>query len=505
MSTNHGLSSTMRIAGRSLPIPSGLYVNNRFVKGSGAPLTTIDPSNGQPLLPSSSTISTASSSDVDAAVQAARQAFTRAWGLKSNGTQRSNLLHKLAQLVEQNQEDLALVESCDSGKPIRWARGDVQDSAACLRYYAGHADKIVGQSLELNYRTKHCFTKHEPVGVVAQIVPWNYPILMWAWKVAPALAAGCTIVFKPAENTPLSTLLLADLFRQAGYPEGVFNVVNGHGEETGAALVSHPDIDKIAFTGSTATGRSIALIAAQYNRKVTLELGGKSPNIIFPSADLEQASKWAALGGFENSGQACSAGSRVLVHRNIKEEVEERLIRCAKQIKIGHPLDPETWQGPQVSQAQFDSVMSYIQIGKNDGSKLLYGGERHGSEGYYIQPTIFTDVSPKSVIARDEIFGPVIAVIPFDTEEEAIHLANDTPYGLAAGVHSKDADQIARVSTQLQAGTVWINQYSYTSNNAPFGGFKASGIGRELGSYGLDAYLQVKAVHWNYGERIDFP
>ncbi|SCV73367.1 BQ2448_7293 [Microbotryum intermedium] len=497
MSISHGLSSTMRIAGRSITVPTGLYINNRFVKGTGTPLTTIDSSNGQPLLPSS-TISTASSSDVDTAVQAARQAFNTTWGLKSNGSQRAILLNKLALLVEQNEEDLALVESCDSGKPIRWARGDVQDSVACLRYYAGHADKIVGQSLELNHGTKHCFTKHEPVGVVAQIVPW-------AWKVAPALAAGCTIVFKSAENTPLSTLLLADLLRQAGYPEGVFNVVNGHGKETGAALASHPGIDKIAFTGSTATGRSIAVSAAQLNRKITLELGGKSPNIIFPSADLEQASKWAALGGFENSGQACSAGSRVLVQRKIKDEVEERLVQCAKNIKIGHPLDPETWQGPQISQAQFDSVMSYIHIGKTDGSKLLHGGERHGSEGYYIQPTIFTNVSPHSTIARDEIFGPVIAVIPFDTEDEAIHLANDTPYGLAAGVHSKDADQIARVSNQLQAGTVWINQYSYTSNNAPFGGFKASGNGRELGSYGLDSYLQVKAVHWNYGERVNFP
>lgn len=502
-------TSSLRIPGSSssISVPVGLFINNVFVNGRGKPITTIDPSTGEGVLPQGVTVAAASREDVDDAVKAARSAFKTTWGLNVTGTERSRLLHNLANLIERDHEELSILETADAGKPIGWSKADVTDSVACLRYYAGHADKIVGQSLEVNNRTKQCFTRHEPIGVCAAIVPWNYPIMMWAWKVAPALAVGCTLVFKPAENTPLSILKIAELFVEAGFPPGVFNVVNGWGYETGVALAEHPGIDKIAFTGSTATGRAVTIAAANSNlKKVTLELGGKSANIVFPSADLQQAANWAALGVFENAGQSCSAGSRLLVHESIKDEFSQLMKVAAESIKLGPPQDPETWQGPQVSQAQFDKIMDYIRIGKEeDNATLLTGGERWGKAGYFIKPTIFTNVSPNARIAREEIFGPILVIIPFKDEEEAIALANDSEYGLAAAVHSQNADQIGRVSSQLEAGTVWINQYTFTANNVPFGGFKTSGWGRELGSYGLEEYISVKAVHYNFGERIDFP
>ncbi|KAI5479348.1 aldehyde dehydrogenase [Pseudohyphozyma bogoriensis] len=499
--------SSVPIAGRAaIECPTGLFINNAFVKGRGKPIESIDPSTGRSVLAGGATVSGASKEDVDDAVGAASKAFKTTWGLNITGTDRSRLMHKLADLIERDQEEISVLETADAGKPIGWSRADVVDTVACLRYYAGWADKIIGQTLELNNKTKQAYTKHEPIGVVGQIVPWNYPILMWAWKVAPALAVGCTIVFKPAENTPLSILKIAALFVEAGFPAGVFNVVNGHGAETGVAISEHPNIDKIAFTGSTATGRAITIAAAKSNlKKVTLELGGKSANIIFPSADLEQAVNWAALGVFENAGQSCSAGTRVLVHESIKDKFEGLIKAAAESIKLGSPQDEETWQGPQVSKAQFEKIMEYIEIGKKEGARVLTGGERWGKEGYFIKPTIFTDVDPKSRVCREEIFGPVLCVIPFKTEEEAIALANDSEYGLGAGLHSKDADQIARVSNALEAGTVWINSYTFLANNAPFGGYKTSGWGRELGSYGLEEYISVKAVHHNYGEKIDFP
>ncbi|KAM0791953.1 hypothetical protein ACM66B_004204 [Microbotryomycetes sp. NB124-2] len=491
---------TLQIQGERVRVRTGLFINNQWTKGSGKPISTVNPANGRPVLPEGAHVDGASKSDVDKAVSAARQAFKSSWGLNVNGFDRARLIHKLANLVEANHAQLSLLEALDSGKPIGWAKADVSDCVVCLRYYAGWADKITGQHIEANNSTKQVFTRREPVGVVAQIVPWNYPIMMLAWKIAPALATGCSIVFKPAENTPLSTLKMADLIVEAGFPPGVFNVVNGHGAETGAALASHPDVDKIAFTGSTATGRQITIAAAESNlKKVTLELGGKSANIIFPSADLEQACNWSAIGVFENAGQSCSAGTRLLVHESILEQVEQRMKTAAESIKLGDPLSEDTWQGPQVSQQQFDKIMEYIRIGKEDDKcQLLTGGNRWGTEGYFIEPTIFTNVDSNARIAREEIFGPVLCIIPFKTEEEALAIANDSEYGLAAAVHSKDADQVARVSNQLEAGTVWIN-------NAPFGGYKMSGWGRELGSYGLDEYTCVKAVHWNYGEKVDFP
>ncbi|KAK4049250.1 hypothetical protein OIO90_005539 [Microbotryomycetes sp. JL221] len=508
---------SLQIANETVSVDTSLFINNEWIRGTGKPITSINPATGQPIFQGSCTIDGASKQDVDKAVMAAKTAFKTTWGLNVNGFDRSRLIHKLADasptfviaecLIERDANELALLESVDSGKPLLWAKADVADCVVCLRYYAGWADKIIGQQLEINNNTKQAFTRHEPIGVVAQIVPWNYPIMMLGWKIAPALATGCTIVFKPAENTPLSTLRIAELFVEAGFPPGVFNVVNGHGIETGSALASNPLVDKIAFTGSTNTGRAITIASAQSNlKKVTLELGGKSANIIFPSANLEQACNWAALGVFENAGQSCSAGSRLLVHESIKDEVEQRMKKAAESIKLGNPLSLDTDQGPQISQQQFDKIMEYIDIGQNqDKCRLLTGGKRWGNQGYFIEPTIFADVPSNARIAREEIFGPILVIIPFKTEKEAIEIANDSEYGLAAALHSKDVDQCARVSNQLQAGTVWINQYTMSSNNAPFGGYKTSGWGRELGSYGLQEYLSVKAVHWNYGERIDFP
>ncbi|KAK4046601.1 hypothetical protein OIV83_005971 [Microbotryomycetes sp. JL201] len=487
---------SLQVAGQTVSVHSGLFINNEWTKGTGKPIVTVNPATGHAVLPKGAFVDGASQQDVDKAVKAARRAFKTTWGLNVNGFDRARLIHKLAELIEANHTELSLLESVDSGKPLNWAKADVSDCAACLRYYAGWADKITGQHLEVNNRSKQAFTRHEPVGVVAQIVPWNYPIMMLAWKIAPALATGCSIVFKPAENTPLSTLKIAELFVEAGFPPGVFNVVNGklirrtlirsrspcnagHGAETGSALASHPDVDKIAFTGSTATGRAITVAAAQSNlKKVTLELGGKSANI----------------------------RTRLLVHESVLQKVEQRMKKAAESIRLGNPLSEDTWQGPQVSQQQFDKIMEYIRIGRDvDKCRLLTGGKRWGNEGYFIEPTIFTDVSPNATIARDEIFGPVLCIIPFKSEEEALAIANGSEYGLGSAVHSRDADQIARVSNALEAGTVWINQYTYTSNNAPFGGYKSSGWGRELGSYGLNEYLAVKAVHWNYGEKVDFP
>ncbi|KAM0756329.1 aldehyde dehydrogenase [Meredithblackwellia eburnea MCA 4105] len=499
------LSTILRVQNANISVPTGLFINGNFRKGRGKSITTIDPSLGTPVLPPGVTICGASKEDVDDAVKAARQAFQTTWGLNTPGTERSRLIHKLANLIERDQADLALLETVDSGKPISWSKADITDTVACLRYYAGWADKIVGQTLECNVKEKQGFTRHEPIGVVGAIIPWNYP--MFAWKIAPALAVGCSLVFKPAENTPLSVLKIAELFNEAGFPAGVFNVVNGFGAETGSAIASHPGIDKVAFTGSTATGRAIAVAAAQSNlKKVTLELGGKSANIIFPSADLDQAVNWAALGVFENAGQSCSAGSRVLVHESIYEEFCKKIKIAAEKIKLGPTLDEETWQGPQVSETQFKRIMEHIRIGKEeDKGRVLTGGKQWGTKGYYIEPTIFVDISPKARISTEEIFGPVLVVLPFKTEEEALELANSTEYGLGSAVHSQDPSQIQRVAAKLNAGTVWINQYTFTGNNIPFGGYKTSGWGRELGSYGLENYLSVKAMHYYYGEPIEFP
>ncbi|KAH9813925.1 aldehyde dehydrogenase domain-containing protein [Melampsora americana] len=479
-----------------------LFINGKFVSGRGEKISTINPATEEPIVP----VDTATADDVQDAVKSARECFETAWGTNVTGAERGRLLHKLADEIEAIKDELALIESLNAGKPIEWCKFDIDDSIGCLRFYAGAADKIHGASIEVDDPSKYAVTRKEPIGVCAQIVPWNYPIMMMAWKIAPALASGCTIVFKPSELTPLSAMKIASLFPKAGYPAGVFNLVNGAGPLTGTYLSSHPDIDKIAFTGSTAVGKEIVRMSLESNlKKVSLELGGKSPNIIFEKADLEEAAKWAAFGVFENAGQTCTAGSRILVQDSIYDKFLELFVKATEAYHVGDPLDSKTFQGPQVSKRQFDRVMEYISVGKKEGARVVTGGERHGSLGYFIQPTVFVDVEPSMRIAKEEIFGPVAAVIRFKTEGEAIELANSTSYGLASGIHSSDIQQVNRVSRKLKAGTVWVNQYVMLNSQVPFGGYKQSGWGRELGMDGLENYLTTKAVHYYYGDKLEWP
>ncbi|GJE84734.1 NAD-aldehyde dehydrogenase [Phanerochaete sordida] len=496
---------TVPKSGKQIKLPTGLFINNQFVPSVDGKETIdcINPATEEVIC----SVVAATTKDIDVAVAAAREAFNTTWGKHVSGIERARLLNKLADLMERDAQELAELEALDNGKPLRIARDfDVGDSVGCLRYYAGWADKIVGQSIEIDNKTKFAFTKHEPIGVCGQIIPWNYPIMMWAWKVAPALACGCTIVMKPSENTPLSALKLSELIVEAGFPPGVVNTVPSLGSVGGAALAAHRDVDKVAFTGSTLTGRKIMAAAAESNlKKVSLELGGKSPQLIFESADLDQAANWAALGILYNTGQDCTAGSRVYVQDSIYDKFVALLVTKAKQLNVGDGFDEATTAGPVVSKAQYDKIWSYIDAGKQEGAQCILGGEKRPGKGYFVDPTIFTHITPDMKIVKDEIFGPVLSVGRFSTEEEAIKLANNTTYGLGAGLHSNDANQCMRVSSALEAGTVWVNQYNLLYNNVPFGGKKQSGIGRELGSYALEEYTSVKAVQWNYGEKLDWP
>ncbi|KAI0035661.1 NAD-aldehyde dehydrogenase [Vararia minispora EC-137] len=491
-------------------VSTGLFINNEFVPSVGGadPITVYNPATEQVLC----SVTGASEADVDKAVVAARNAFRTTWGKNVTGFERSRLINKLADLMERDAEILAQLECLNNGKPFKIARDfDIGDSVACLRYYAGWADKIVGQSIEIDRRTKTAVTHPDPIGVCGQIIPWNYPIMMWAWKVAPALAVGCTIVMKPSEITPLTALKLSELVVEAGFPPGVINTIPSLGSIGGAALAAHKDVDKVAFTGSTVTGRKIMEAAAKSNlKKVSLELGGKSPHIVFESADLDQAANWAALGILYNTGQDCTAGSRVYVQDTVYDKFIDILKGKAAQLAIGDGFDEKTGGGPVVSKGQYDRIWGYIEAGKKEGAKVILGGEKRSTPGWYVDPTIFTDISPNMKIVRFvncivQIFGPVLSVGRFSTEEEAIKLANDTTYGLGAGLHSNDQAQCHRVSSALEAGTVWINQYNLLYNNVPFGGKKQSGIGRELGSHALEEYISTKAVHWNYGEKLDWP
>jgi len=374
---------------------------------------------------------------------------------------------------------------------------DVQSTANVFRYYGGMADKIHGKTIEVN-ESKLAYTRIEPIGVVGQIVPWNFPIAMLSWKIAPALATGNAIVFKPSEWTPLTALRLAELVVEAGYPPGVMNIVTGKGNVAGAAISNHMGIGKIAFTGSTLVGRHILKAAANSNlKKVTLELGGKSPALILDDSNLDAAIKWAAFGILFNHGQACTAASRVFVHESVYEKFLPKFTEVLKSVKVGDPFQNDTYQGPQVHQVHYDRIMNYIDIGKKEGATVHLGGERHGTEGYFIQPTIFTDVKPEMTIVKEEIFGPVVVVIKFRDEDDLIKMANDTLYGLSASVFSQDITKAITTANALQAGTVWINSHHIVNNNVPFGGYKQSGIGRELGDAVIDNYTEVKAVHVN--------
>ena len=438
--------------------------------------------------------------DVDRAVKAARRAFESGWR-EVTGQERGRILFRIAEKVRQELPRLAEIETLNSGKPIVESEFDLADVATCFEYYGGLATKLHGEVLNVPDNAISMAMK-EPLGVAGQIIPWNYPLLMAAWKLAPALCAGCTMVIKPAEQTPLTLLELARFFGECGLPKGVVNVVTGFGETAGAPLVAHEDVDKIAFTGSVEVGKQIMRTAAETLKKISLELGGKSPNIFFADADFEAAVDGALFGVFVNQGEVCSAGSRVLVQRPIYRKMVDAMVAKAKTIKLGPGMDRATKMGPLVSQEHMERVVRYQEIGRRE-AKVAFGGGRPAGlgEGYYVEPTIFYDVDNSATIAREEIFGPVMSVIPFDDEAEALRIANDTRYGLAAAVWSRDIFRCLRMVKRLQAGIVWVNHMQPTYVEAPWGGYKMSGMGRELGPWGADEYLQIKQVHINLSEQ----
>ncbi|MDR3636100.1 MAG: aldehyde dehydrogenase family protein [Isosphaeraceae bacterium] len=432
--------------------------------------------------------------DIELAVKAARKAFDSGPWRKTDARDRGRLMNRLADLIEKHLDELAELETLDNGKPISESKNaDLPLVIDCFRYYAGWADKIHGQTIPIrgNY---FCYTKREPVGVAGQIIPWNFPMLMVAWKWGPALAAGCTVVLKPAEQTPLTALRLGELALEAGYPEGVINIVPGFGETAGAALVGHPGVDKLAFTGEGRTAQIIMRSAADTLKRITFELGGKSPNIVFADADLDAAVDGALLGLYLNQGQCCCAGSRLFVQESVHDKFVDRLAAKVKARRLGDPFDPATEQGPQVDKAQFDKILSYIAKGRDQGAKCVTGGERFGDKGFFIAPTVFTDVKDDMAIAREEIFGPVLSVIKFRDVEEVIERANTTDYGLVAAVWTRDIGKAHAIADRIRAGTVWVNCYDVFDAAAPFGGFKRSGIGRELGEKALDNYTELKTV-----------
>jgi acyl-CoA reductase-like NAD-dependent aldehyde dehydrogenase len=456
----------------------------------GRTFATVDPATGDAIV----VVAQGGAEDADRAASAARAALEGPLR-KTNAAKRAGLMYSLAELIKANGDELAELESLDNGKPLAAAKGDVAASVNHLRYYAGWPTKIEGETIPVSARDVLCYTLREPVGVCALIVPWNFPLLMAIWKVSPALAAGCPVILKPAEQTPLTALRLGELAMEAGFPEGVLNVVTGDGE-TGAALVDHPGVDKVAFTGSTVVGREIGAKCGRALKRVTLELGGKSPNIILPDADLDRAIPGSFQGIYFNSGQACNAGSRLYVQRDLYDEVIERLAGFAAEAKVGPGLDPETEFGPLVSAEQFERVTGYIDSGLAEGAELAAGGppDGNGDGGWFVRPTLFTGVEDSMRIAREEIFGPVLVAMPFEDLDEVAARANDTEYGLAAGLWTRDISNAHKLASRLQAGSVYINTWGGGDPAAPFGGYKASGIGREKGHANLDAYLETKTV-----------
>ena len=475
-----------------------LLINNEWHDGTKH-FDTVNPATGEVLIQ----IVEASAEDVDRGVQAARSAFEDRSGRwrKMSASERGRLIWKLADLVDKNIDELAELETLDNGKPIFESRYvDIPMVTDVLRYYAGLATKIHGETVNTN-ETAFTYTLREPVGVVGMIVPWNFPLLLASWKLGPALACGNTVVLKPAEQTPLSTLRFGELAIEAGLPAGVLNIVTG-GASTGEAIVQHPGVDKIAFTGSTAVGKEIMRSAAESMKRVTLELGGKSPNIVCADSDLDSAIKGAITGIFYGKGEVCNAGSRLFIESKVRDEFTEKLVGRAKKMQPADPLDPMTRMGAIVSQHQMQTVLGYIEAGKKEGARLVAGGNRvsvDGSKGFFIEPTIFSDVTNEMKIAQEEIFGPVLSIISFDDVEQAVDQANRNPYGLAAAVWTRDIKKAHHISRQLRAGTVWINTYGLMDAALPFGGYKQSGFGRELGAHAVEHYTELKSVWLNMG------
>ena len=477
--------------------PRKMLINGKWVDAvSGKTFPTYDPSTGEVL----AQVAEGDRADIDLAVKAARKAFDEGPWRKMTPSERGRLIWKLGDLIDQHLEEFAFLESLDNGKPLTVARAaDVPLAAELFRYMAGWATKLEGNTIPLSVpytpNAKYLsYTLREPVGVVGQIIPWNFPLLMAAWKLGPALATGCAVVLKPAEQTPLSALRLGELILEAGFPEGVVNIVPGYGETAGAALAAHNDVDKIAFTGSTEVGKLIVHAATGNLKRVSLELGGKSPNVIFKDADMDVAIPGAASGIFFNQGQCCCAGSRLYVEKDVFDKVIEGISASAKKIRVGSGLDPKTQMGPLVSEEQLNRVCGYLESGFSQGAKAAAGGQKKGDKGYFVEPTVLVDTTEDMKVVQEEIFGPVVVAMPFSSTEEIIPRANDNVYGLAAGIWTRDISKAHRMAESLQAGTVWINCYNIFDAALPFGGYKQSGWGREMGHDVLNNYTQTKAV-----------
>ena len=476
--------------------PGKLFIDGKWVDSvSGKTFDTLNPATEEVI----TSIAEGDSADIDLAVAAARKAFEDGPWRKTDARERGKILLRVMDLIEKNKDELALLETLDNGKPIsETTNGDLPLVIDCLLYYAGWADKIHGETIPVRGEFFN-YTLREPVGVVGQIIPWNFPLLMATWKIAPALACGNTVVLKPAEQTPLTALRLGEICQEAGLPDGVLNIVPGYGPTAGAALAAHMDVDKIAFTGENTTGRIIMQAASKNLKRVSLELGGKSPNIVFADSDIDSAVVGAMTGIFFNQGEVCCAGSRLFLEKSIHNEFVDKLSSRASNLSVGNPEDTGTQMGAQISKEQFDKILGYIDSGKQEGAKLVTGGERCGERGYFIKPTIFDAVDNNMQIAREEIFGPVVSAITFDDVDDMVRQSNRSIYGLAAAVWTRDIKKAHRLARDLKAGTIWINTYNSFDAASPFGGFKQSGFGRELGVHALELYTQVKSVWINLG------
>ncbi|KDQ18132.1 hypothetical protein BOTBODRAFT_29465 [Botryobasidium botryosum FD-172 SS1] len=482
--------------------PTGLFIDGKFVDAiDGETMNVQNPATGEVI----ASVSVGNEKDVDAAVEAAARAFKTSWGLKVPGKERSRLMLKLADLLERDIDEFASIETLNCGLPFLFARyGGIANSADMLRYFAGWADKLQGNTMEVN-EAKMVYTRREPLGVVAGISPWNAPLFIISAKLAPALATGNTVILKPSELTPLTTIRLCELINEAGFPPGVINVVTGTGQAVGVALSNHNGVEKVALTGSQLAGKSVLTGAANSNFKtVTLELGGKSPNIIFEDAKLEEAAEWAAFGIFFGAGQTCTAGSRIFVQESVYDRFLELFLAHIKTYTLGDPFDPATKLGPVITGTHMEHILEYIENGKKEGATLLVGGSRINRPGYYIEPTVFTDVTPDMRIFQEEIFGPVAAIAKFKDDQEALELANNTIYGLASAIFTENITRAMKISAALEAGSVYVNCYHSIEPQVPFGGYKQSGMGRELADQAIANFTQLKAVHINVSTPVPF-